>query len=142
MPYTSARICEFHSPTSRQPTLVHCGLSNPVARVVNIHPHASGYVIGAGSVLGLSAGLLWTAQGSLMLAYPIESQKGKFIAIFWSIFNLGGVVGAAVSLGQNFDSKVRFCIRLRGLSPRPPPARRLTLVSPLCAPCRPTTVSI
>lgn len=42
-----------------------------------------------------------------MLAYPTEHQKGKFIAIFWSIFNLGGVVGAAVSLGQNFESTVR-----------------------------------
>lgn len=41
-----------------------------------------------------------------MLAYPTENNKGKFIAIFWSIFNLGGVVGAAVSLGQNYDSTV------------------------------------
>ena len=39
-----------------------------------------------------------------MLSYPTESQKGQFISIFWSIFNLGGVVGAAVSLGINFDS--------------------------------------
>ncbi|KIP02465.1 hypothetical protein PHLGIDRAFT_79071 [Phlebiopsis gigantea 11061_1 CR5-6] len=74
--------------------------------VVNIHPQTTGYVIGAGAILGLSAGLLWTAQGSLMLAYPTESQKGKFIAIFWSIFNLGGVVGSSVSLGQNFHSVV------------------------------------
>lgn len=41
-----------------------------------------------------------------MLAYPTEYEKGKFIGIFWSIFNLGGVVGAAVSLGQNFHSEV------------------------------------
>jgi hypothetical protein len=41
-----------------------------------------------------------------MLAYPTESQKGRFIGIFWAIFNLGGVVGSAVSLGQNFDSEV------------------------------------
>jgi len=43
-----------------------------------------------------------------MLAYPTEDQKGKFIGIFWSIFNLGGVVGAAVSLGRNFHSEVRL----------------------------------
>ncbi|KZV61244.1 MFS general substrate transporter [Peniophora sp. CONT] len=72
--------------------------------VVNIHPNAGGYVIGMGAVLGICAGLLWTAQGSLMLAYPTESQKGRFIGIFWSIFNLGGVVGASVSLGQNFHN--------------------------------------
>lgn len=41
-----------------------------------------------------------------MLAYPTEDNKGKFIAIFWSIFNLGGVVGATVSLAQNYDSSV------------------------------------
>lgn len=42
-----------------------------------------------------------------MLAYPTEDQKGIFIGIFWSIFNLGGVVGAAVSFGNNFDNTVR-----------------------------------
>lgn len=41
-----------------------------------------------------------------MLAYPTEAQKGQFIGVFWAIFNLGAVVGASVSLGQNFDSKV------------------------------------
>ena len=41
-----------------------------------------------------------------MLAYPTEDQKGKFIGIFWSVFNLGGVVGAAVSLARNFHSEV------------------------------------
>ncbi|PAV21676.1 MFS general substrate transporter [Pyrrhoderma noxium] len=71
---------------------------------LNIHPGAKGFVIAAGAILGICAGLLWTAQGSLMLAYPTESQKGLFISIFWAIFNLGGVVGAAVSLGQNFHS--------------------------------------
>ncbi|KII94456.1 hypothetical protein PLICRDRAFT_101144 [Plicaturopsis crispa FD-325 SS-3] len=72
---------------------------------MNIHPNAGGFVIGAGVILGLCAGLLWTAQGSLMLGYPTENQKGLFIGIFWSIFNLGGVVGAAVATGQNWSSK-------------------------------------
>ncbi|TEB26295.1 DUF895 domain membrane protein [Coprinellus micaceus] len=71
---------------------------------LNIHPNAGGFVIGAGAVLGISAGLLWAAQGSLMLAYPTEDQKGQFISIFWTIFNLGAVIGAAVSLGLNFNS--------------------------------------
>ncbi|KAH9994513.1 hypothetical protein BJV77DRAFT_1060018 [Russula vinacea] len=75
------------------------------------HPsNAGGFVIAAGAILGLCAGLLWTAQGSLMLAYPTEDQKGKSIGIFWSIFNLGGVVGAAVSLGRNFHSEIGFMI--------------------------------
>ncbi|KAF5317585.1 hypothetical protein D9619_013230 [Psilocybe cf. subviscida] len=71
---------------------------------LNIHPHAGSFVIASGAVQGLCAGLLWTAQGSLMMSYATESQKGMFIGIFWAIFNLGAVVGAAVSLGQNIHS--------------------------------------
>ncbi|RDB24613.1 hypothetical protein Hypma_008198 [Hypsizygus marmoreus] len=71
---------------------------------INIHPNAKGFVIAAGAILGICAGLLWTAQGSLMMAYPTEDQKGKYIGVFWSIFNLGGVVGASVALGQNYHS--------------------------------------
>ena len=37
-----------------------------------------------------------------------ESKKGLYIGIFWAIFNLGGVVGASVSLGENFHSQVGF----------------------------------
>ncbi|KAJ7507441.1 MFS general substrate transporter [Mycena galericulata] len=72
--------------------------------VLNIHPHAKAFVIAAGAILGVCAGLLWTAQGSLMLAYPTEGDKATFIAIFWAIFNLGGVVGSAVAFGQNFHT--------------------------------------
>jgi sugar phosphate permease len=75
---------------------------------LNIHPNAKGFVIAAGAILGICAGLLWTAQGSLMMAYPTEGQKGRFVGVFWTIFNLGGVVGASVTLGQNFHSKVNF----------------------------------
>ncbi|KAG7090623.1 hypothetical protein E1B28_009725 [Marasmius oreades] len=71
---------------------------------MNIHPNAGGFVVAAGAILGICAGLLWSAQGSLMLSYPTESQKGTYIAVFWSIFNLGAVLGAAISLGQNFNS--------------------------------------
>ncbi|KIJ66415.1 hypothetical protein HYDPIDRAFT_174514 [Hydnomerulius pinastri MD-312] len=77
---------------------------------VYINPRVGPFVVTAGAILGICAALLWTAQGSLVLSYPTESQKGKFIGIFWAIFNLGGVVGAAVSLGQNFDSKTGFMV--------------------------------
>ena len=75
---------------------------------INIHPSAGRFVIAAGAILGICAGLLWTAQGSLMLAYPTEDQKGKYIGIFWGVFNVGAVVGASISLGQNFHSTVRM----------------------------------
>lgn len=90
----------------------------PYFSAVNIHPRAGAFVVAAGAVLGICAGMLWTAQGSLMLAYPTEYEKGKFIGIFWSIFNLGGVVGAAVSLGQNFHSEANSGKLRRELSMR------------------------
>ncbi|KAA1475457.1 MFS general substrate transporter [Dentipellis sp. KUC8613] len=71
---------------------------------INIHPNLGPFVITAGAINGICAGLIWAAQGSLMLAYPTENQKGRFIGVFWTIFNLGSVVGASVSLGQNFHS--------------------------------------
>ncbi|KNZ79347.1 UN protein [Termitomyces sp. J132] len=80
---------------------------------INIHPGAKGFVIAAGAILGICAGLLWTAQGALMMAYPTEGEKGKYIGVFWTIFNLGGVVGASVALGQNFQSKANSAKMIR-----------------------------
>jgi len=71
------------------------------------HPYtaaSNGYTLASGAILGLCAGLLWTAQGSLMLSYATEQQKGRFIGIFWVIFNLGAVIGSAVAFGQNFNN--------------------------------------
>jgi MFS family permease len=70
----------------------------------NIHPGAGDFVVVAGAVLGVCAALVWTAQGSLMMAYPTEAQKGTFIGYFWAIFNIGGVVGSAVAFGSNYNS--------------------------------------
>ncbi|SJX65774.1 uncharacterized protein SRS1_16330 [Sporisorium reilianum f. sp. reilianum] len=63
-----------------------------------------GFVIAAGAILGICASLLWTAQGALMLAYPTESQKGRFISVFWVIFNLGAVLGSSIELGLTYNS--------------------------------------
>ncbi|KAB8073595.1 MFS general substrate transporter [Aspergillus leporis] len=68
------------------------------------HNENAGFLIFAGALLGVCAGLLWSAQGAVMMSYPSETEKGKFIAIFWVIFNLGGVIGSLVPLGQNMHS--------------------------------------
>ena len=60
------------------------------------HNQNSGFVIFAGALLGVCAGLLWAAQGCLMMSYPQESSKGRYISWFWMIFNLGGVIGSLV----------------------------------------------
>jgi MFS family permease len=55
--------------------------------------------------LGIGASLLWVVQGAIMTTYVDESQKGRAIAVFWIIFNLGGGVGSLASFGLNFHSK-------------------------------------
>ncbi|GAA5878115.1 hypothetical protein JCM16303_002851 [Sporobolomyces ruberrimus] len=70
----------------------------------NIH-ETSGFVIAAGAILGVCAGLLWTAQGSLTLSYATEATKGRLFALFWMIFNLGGVLGSAIELGLVYNSE-------------------------------------
>jgi hypothetical protein len=39
-----------------------------------------------------------------MMAYASEGEKGRFIAIFWAIFNAGAVIGGLVPLIQNVQS--------------------------------------
>ena len=62
-----------------------------------------GLVIGAGALCGICAGLLWTAQGMLMLSYPTPELKGSFVALFWIIFNSGAVLGGVLSMALNFN---------------------------------------
>jgi MFS family permease len=61
------------------------------------HTQNSGFLIFAGLQLGLCAGLFWTAQGMVMLSYPTEETKGKYIAWLWMIYNMGAVMGSVVS---------------------------------------------
>jgi MFS family permease len=55
----------------------------------------------AGVLLGVCAAMLWTAQGTIMISYPHEHQKGRYFAWFWGIFNMGAVIGSLVSTSVN-----------------------------------------
>lgn len=55
-------------------------------------------------MLGISAALLWSAQGAIMMSYPLEKDKGKAFGIFWAIFQLGSFLGAAIALAINIKS--------------------------------------
>lgn len=77
-----------------------------VALLASLHagPKINGFCYFAGALLGVCAGLLWTAQGTIMMSYPLESEKGRAFAWFWTIFNLGGVVGSLIPLGLNVNN--------------------------------------
>ena len=66
------------------------------------HTENKGFVIFSGALLGVCAGLLWCAQGAIMMSYPPEQNKGRYISVFWIIFNLGGVIGSIVSPNSYF----------------------------------------
>lgn len=61
-------------------------------------------MIFAGAILGITAALLWSAQGSIMMSYPLEKDKGKAFAVFWAIFQLGAFIGAIIALAINIRS--------------------------------------
>lgn len=63
------------------------------------------FVIASGGILGVGASFLWVTQGAIMTTYVPESQKGRSIAIFWIIFNFGGMIGSLVSFGLNYESE-------------------------------------
>eukprot|EP01055_Gregarina_sp_Pseudo9_P000203 Gregarina_sp_Pseudo_9__202@NODE_1131_length_1853_cov_590_642227_g1058_i0_p1_GENE_NODE_1131_length_1853_cov_590_642227_g1058_i0NODE_1131_length_1853_cov_590_642227_g1058_i0_p1_ORF_typecomplete_len472_score113_99UNC93/PF05978_16/7_3e29UNC93/PF05978_16/5e02UNC93/PF05978_16/2_4e03MFS_1/PF07690_16/1_4e18MFS_1/PF07690_16/1_8e02Sugar_tr/PF00083_24/0_00052DUF3169/PF11368_8/4_8e03DUF3169/PF11368_8/4_3e02DUF3169/PF11368_8/0_0022DUF3169/PF11368_8/3_3e02OATP/PF03137_20/0_81_NODE_1131_length_1853_cov_590_642 len=57
-----------------------------------------------GAILGIGAGMFWTAQGAMMMAYATPHNKGAYIGWFWIIFNLGGLAGGLLSFGINFNN--------------------------------------
>ncbi|KAF9922075.1 hypothetical protein FBU30_007827, partial [Linnemannia zychae] len=59
----------------------------------------------AGILLGLGAGCIWVTQGAMMMSYPTEDNKGKYIACFWAIFNLGAVLGSVLPLSMILVTK-------------------------------------
>ncbi|KAF9922900.1 hypothetical protein FBU30_006975 [Linnemannia zychae] len=68
------------------------------------HHKTAWFNITAGALLGVGAAMLWTAQGAMMMAYPPEREKGKYISIFWAVFNAGSVVGSIIPLVINFKT--------------------------------------
>lgn len=68
----------------------------------NHYQHQS-FAIVAGAFLGVGAGLLWAGQGAMMTSYPPPDRKGIYISLFWSIFNLGGVIGGLIPFILNYN---------------------------------------
>ncbi|KAG4437555.1 hypothetical protein IFR05_006942 [Cadophora sp. M221] len=76
-----------------------------VSLLVSVYAHVAPFNIVAGALLGICAGLLWTAQGTIMISYPHENEKGRYFAWFWAIFNMGAVIGSLIPLGQHINTK-------------------------------------
>jgi len=81
-----------------------------ISLLVSVHASVGGFNIFAGALLGVCAGLLWTAQGTIMISYPNEGEKGRYFAWFWGIFNMGAVIGSLIPLGQNINIKTNSTV--------------------------------
>lgn len=54
-----------------------CGYSLYIASFLSYnHNKNEGFVVAAGAILGVCASMFWTAQGAVMLSYPLEQDKG------------------------------------------------------------------
>ncbi|KAG2203074.1 hypothetical protein INT46_010379 [Mucor plumbeus] len=71
-----------------------------------------GFTIAAGAILGVGAGFLWTAQAGIMMSYPSEKDKGKAFSLFWMVFNLGATLGAAIPLGNEWNSGTKSEVKV------------------------------
>ncbi|KAF9157434.1 hypothetical protein DFQ26_008734, partial [Actinomortierella ambigua] len=40
----------------------------------------------------------------MMMAYPREKDKGRYIGYFWAIFNMGAVLGSFIAFGLNYSA--------------------------------------
>lgn len=67
------------------------------------HYHHQAFAIVAGAFLGIGAGLLWASEGAIMTSYPPRDRKGVYISLFWSIFNMGGVIGGLIPFVLNYN---------------------------------------
>ncbi|GAA5815436.1 hypothetical protein MFLAVUS_008944 [Mucor flavus] len=73
---------------------------------------SSAFTTIAGAVLGIGAGFLWTAQAGIMMSYPSEQDKGKAFSLFWMVFNLGATLGAAIPLGNEWNSGAKAEVKI------------------------------
>lgn len=104
--YVASFLCYSHTQNQGGCSL----LSGIMARVLIVY--LPGFSIFAGALLGVCAGLLWTAQGAIMMSYPTEDLKGRYISWFWMIFNLGAVIGGLVCNPNNSKSRSKSMLIL------------------------------
>lgn len=68
------------------------------------HKQNAAFIYASAAILGLGANMIWIPEGTIMTTYVKDQDRGKAIALFWMIFNLGGGIGALASLGLNYDN--------------------------------------
>ncbi|KAL4784579.1 major facilitator superfamily domain-containing protein [Aspergillus varians] len=54
---------------------------------------------------GITAGVFWAAEGAIMIGYPVDSQRGRYLAYWLAYRNGGSIVGGIINLAFNYSGK-------------------------------------
>ncbi|KAI1660677.1 MFS general substrate transporter [Daldinia decipiens] len=57
------------------------------------------------AVCGLSAGIFWATEGTIMLSYPEPEKRGRYLAYWLSYRNSGSILGGIINLAFNYQGK-------------------------------------
>ncbi|KAJ6137947.1 Major facilitator superfamily domain general substrate transporter [Penicillium samsonianum] len=56
------------------------------------------------ALCGIGASLLWASEAAIAVGYPEEEKRGRYVAIWMSIRQMGPLVGGAISLALNVNA--------------------------------------
>ncbi|CAI7586863.1 unnamed protein product [Penicillium glandicola] len=56
------------------------------------------------ALCGIGASLLWASEAAIAVGYPEEEKRGRYVAIWMSIRQMGPLVGGSISLALNVNT--------------------------------------
>ncbi|KAF4464221.1 duf895 domain membrane protein [Fusarium albosuccineum] len=54
---------------------------------------------------GITAGIFWAAEGAIVISYPEDSQRGRYLAYWLAYRNGGSIIGGIINLAFNYSGK-------------------------------------
>ncbi|VUC28103.1 unnamed protein product [Clonostachys rosea] len=63
------------------------------------------FVYFGAAACGITAGIFWAAEGAIMISYPVDSQRGRYLAYWLAYRNGGSIVGGIINLAFNYTGK-------------------------------------
>ncbi|KAK1498930.1 hypothetical protein CCUS01_02550 [Colletotrichum cuscutae] len=63
------------------------------------------FVYVGSAACGITAGVFWAAEGAIMISYPEDQKRGRYLAYWLAYRNGGSIVGGAINLAFNATGK-------------------------------------
>ncbi|KIK61195.1 hypothetical protein GYMLUDRAFT_243847 [Collybiopsis luxurians FD-317 M1] len=71
------------------------------------------FLIFANVLLGIASGMFFATEGAVVVGYPEEHNRGRYISVWVFMRNLGPIVGGAILLGLNVTTNGTGSISLQ-----------------------------